>query len=90
MADQGLSHSSTVAVKTCQDLPEGRSSIWILAIFARGRAPSEAHEYGYWCISFVNRQTHRSRPVPPREPWQGFQTLQSIVNDTQIKSLVTS
>jgi hypothetical protein len=41
--------------------------------------PSKAHEHGYWCISFVNRQAHRPRLVPPgstRTSWPGFQTLQ--------------
>ena len=93
MADQGVRDCSTLVVKTYQDLSGGTPPSRPSFFSGLDRASGEAHEDGYWCISFVNRQTHRSRLAPPQPPWQGFQTPRSVVrlvNDTQIKSLVTS
>jgi hypothetical protein len=33
--------------------------------------PREAHEDGYWCISFVNRETHRIKAGLSTRTWQG-------------------
>jgi hypothetical protein len=47
--------------------------------------PSEAHEHGYWCISFVNLQAHRSKGwflQAPRERLAGVPTLRLISSTT--------
>jgi hypothetical protein len=71
LTDQEALHNSTVAVKN-MPRPGALLNLDPRSMFLGWtELPREAHEDGYWCISFVNRETHRIKAGRSARTWQG-------------------
>lgn len=71
LTDQEALHNSIVAVKN-MPRPGALLNLDPRSMFLGWtELPREAHEDGYWCISFVNRETHRIKAGRSARTWQG-------------------
>lgn len=89
ITDQGSFDISTVC---CQNVPRspreaflksGPSLRYLLGLI---ELASEAHEHGYWCISFINLQTPRE---PPGRAFKRFDQNRQPHSDQKPRHLVT-